>query len=347
MFRESAMAALAPALDWIEAAGDEGEMTVGGCTGLGSIVHGLARAGELLDEARLLDGARRAAALIDRARISSDRLFDIVDGAAGGLLSLLVLHDITPDQALVDAAAACGDHLIAAHLDRRGGWAWPSRSGQHLAGFAHGSAGIAAAFIRLSVVTGRAEYGEAAAHALDFVSSLFSSADRNWPIAEPDPANVVTIMGKMNAWCHGAPGILVSAATMAAAGEEPAIVAQARGALDTVERWNPVQADHLCCGHLGRADALLTGASRLGIPDAAARAHAAAERALTRARSRQHFRLSTPGVEYLVFAAGFYRGLSGIGYQLLRLAAPARVRSILFFGAHGEVPLQDASGILP
>jgi lantibiotic modifying enzyme len=84
MFRESAMAALAPALDWIEAAGDEGEMTVGGCTGLGSIVHGLARAGELLDEARLLDGARRAAALIDLARISSDRLFDIVDGAAGG-----------------------------------------------------------------------------------------------------------------------------------------------------------------------------------------------------------------------------------------------------------------------
>jgi lantibiotic modifying enzyme len=138
----------------------------------------------------------------------------------------------------------------------------------------------------------------------------------------------------MNAWCHGAPGIIVAAAA-ARGGAEPAIVAQARAALATLERWNPVQPDHMCCGHLGRSDAYLTGAGPLGVDDALQGARAIAARALGRARERQHFRLSTPGVEYIVFGAGFFRGLSGIGYQLLRLAEPARVPSILFFGAAG------------
>ena len=36
-------------------------------------------------------------------------------------------------------------------------------------------------------------------------------------------------------------------------------------ALPRISRWDLAQADHLCCGHLGRADALLTAGDRLGV----------------------------------------------------------------------------------
>jgi lantibiotic modifying enzyme len=285
----------------------------------------------------LLDGALRVAGLIDSHRIASDRYYDVVDGAAGALQAALVLHEVRASDALEGVAMRCGDHLIASHIESQNGWAWPSSTRQHLVGYAHGSAGIAAALLRLFAVTGRTVYRDAAAQALEFVSGLFGEVDANWPVSKPDPDNVVTVISKMNAWCHGAPGIVAAAASAADGGVDSAIVSQARRALDTVERWGMIQADHLCCGHLGRADALLTAGGTLGLETPRAAAIDIATRVLTRARARRHFRLSTPGVEYLVFSPGFFRGLAGIGYQLLRLAAPERVASILFFGAKGRL----------
>jgi type 2 lantibiotic biosynthesis protein LanM len=334
-WRDAARAALAPTIERIEAADffdRAARCTIGGCSGLGSIVHALARAGALLQDDRLISAADRVAAAIDSSSIARNRYFDVVDGAAGALLALLTLHDVRANDALVARAIECGDHLLDSHIESADGWAWPSPSGRHLAGFAHGSAGIATALARLSAVTGLPPYRDAALRAFEFVSGLFESTDCNWPVSRPDPNNVMTIMAKMNAWCHGAPGIAVAAFSAPADGSQPAIVDQARRALETIERWSPSQADHLCCGHLGRADAMLTAGIMLGSDAVQDRARDIAARVLLRARSRQHFRLSTPGVEYLVFAPGFYRGLSGIGYQLLRLAAPERVPSILFFG---------------
>jgi lantibiotic modifying enzyme len=338
-WHETASAALAPTLDRIEAAdfADRArDVSIGGCAGLGSIVHALTRAGMLLADERTLSAAARAAGAIDSRQIAADRFLDVVDGAAGAALSLLTLNDVLPDEAAVARAMECGERLLASHLESGEGWTWPSTSGQQLAGYAHGSAGIAAALLRLARVTGVARYRDAALHALDFVGALFGTSDCNWPVSKPDPRNVMTIMVKMNAWCHGAPGITVAALSAGKNGADSRIVEQARRALDTIARWGPAQADHLCCGHLGRADALVTAGAMLGI-DAQPQTRDIAARVLTRARARQHFRLSTPGVEYIVFSPGFFRGLSGIGYQLLRLAAPDRIPSILFFGAGAPV----------
>jgi lantibiotic modifying enzyme len=142
----------------------------------------------------------------------------------------------------------------------------------------------------------------------------------------------------MNAWCHGAPGIALASRRLAEheartgqAGGSGPILAQARSALERLPEWGPNQADHVCCGPLGRVDVLLTAGPALGVADAVPRARAIARRVLARARTRQHFRLSTPGFEYRVFDPGFFKGLSGIGYTLLRLAAPDRLPSVLSF----------------
>ena len=67
-----------------------------------------------------------------------------------------------------------------------------------------------------------------------------------------------------------------------------------------------------------------------------------AAQVVQRARQKGHFRLSSTGFEYRVFDIGFFRGLSGIGYQLLRMAAPGRLPSVLGFEAELG-PIDDTS----
>ena len=71
-------------------------------------------------------------------------------------------------------------------------------------------------------------------------------------------------------------------------------------------RWDANQADHLCCGHFGRVDVLLTAGVRLVGSSAADAARQIAARVVERARRLRHFRLSTPGFEYRVFDAGLF-----------------------------------------
>jgi lantibiotic modifying enzyme len=81
--------------------------------------------------------------------------------------------------------------------------------------------------------------------------------------------------------------------------------------------------DHPCCGHLGRAELLLAA----GHPE---RALDLAGQVVARARSAGTYDISreTPDGRY---APGFFQGISGIGYQLLRLTHPGQLPSVLAF----------------
>src|SRR5205823_8184069 len=89
--------------------------------------------------------------------------------------------------------------------------------------------------------------------------------------------------------------------------------------------------DHLCCGNIGRSDVLFTAGRRLGRQPTLDAAIALANRIEDQAVSRGYFQFVSSGSEYVVFDPGFFMGLSGIGYQLLRLAAPSHLPSVLAF----------------
>ena len=332
-WRRAAHDALTPALMWAEAPdGPNGEMTIGGCSGLGSVVYGLACAGAFLNDERALQAATTAAAAITGDRIAADGRFDIVDGAAGAIVGLLALHARTGDAQLLEIAGACAEHLIARREEEPEGWTWPNARG-HLVGFAHGAAGIGAALLRLAAATDSRAYRDAGEKALAFVAGAFAPGDASWPVAMRERAEPGATIGRMNAWCHGAPGVAVAALAALDGGRDVEMVAQARSAIGSLSRWDVNHADHLCCGHLGRMDVLLTAGVRLTGAAALDTAREIAARVVARARRQQHFRLSTPGFEYRVHDAGFFRGLSGIGYALLRVAQPARLPSVLAFEA--------------
>lgn len=304
---------------------------IGGCNGLGSILYALSVAGRLSSEGGFLDLAERVASHLTLNRIASDRNLDVDGGAAGGILGLMALHGTRPSPDLLEKAIACGRLL----LSRReaipsGGWAWRGRDGALLAGFAHGAAGIALALARLYQATANEEFRRAAFQAHVYERGLFSQEARNWPVlpsGEQRRAKPVF----MTAWCHGAPGIGLARAGSRAVLADGEVEAEIEAALATTLAAGLMRVDHLCCGNLGPAEVLLTLGRLLGRDELVGEARARAADVLARATEARTFRLRSSESENLCFQPGFFRGLSGVGYELLRMAEPDAIPSVLLF----------------
>jgi type 2 lantibiotic biosynthesis protein LanM len=313
-------------------------------SGVGSIVYGLRWLGTLLDDTAFVDLATRVAAAIEPSAIEGDRDLDIIGGSAGAILSLLSLQAAIGDRVL-DRAIMCGDRLVATQVHTHWGSNWPSRDSRMLAGFAHGAAGIAYALVRLYEATGKRTYLDAALRAHRYERSVYSAAHRNWPLVRSAghlPGNVAIVM---TAWCHGAPGIGLARALVrdAVIREDPEVDQEIEIALTTTAALAGNPGDHLCCGNIGRCDVLFTAGRLLGRQSAIDAAASLAARIEDQALARGYFQFVSPGSEYVVFEPGFFQGLSGIGYQLLRLAAPARLPSMLAF--EGRVPAAVAAEV--
>jgi lantibiotic modifying enzyme len=284
---------------------------IGAGLGCGSLVYGYAVGGALLAEESLFDNACRAARLLTPQRIDKDRRFDLLCGAAGALVALLTLYRTRREPWLVDSAVACGEHLLrhrtAGPLGAR---CWKSFGGADMgAGFSQGAAGIAYALNRLAGITCRDDFREAAAEAWEYVAGISSE-------------------GLQGAWCDGAPGI-----GLGRVGGYP--LADANGTLAEIEREMAITiaqgrggVDHLCCGVLGRADVLLTAGRTLNRADWQWEAQKLGAAVVERARQTGRYELgSNPGT----YLSSFHQGMAGVGYELLRLADPDRVPSVLLW----------------
>jgi lantibiotic modifying enzyme len=79
--------------------------------------------------------------------------------------------------------------------------------------------------------------------------------------------------------------------------------------------------DDLCCGHMGRAEALLYASRSLGDERFLKVARALAIQVTERARTGGSYRVTAArGSEH--FSPSLFQGHAGIGYTLLRLARP-------------------------
>jgi lantibiotic modifying enzyme len=81
-----------------------------------------------------------------------------------------------------------------------------------------------------------------------------------------------------------------------------------------VESW-----DTACCGTIGRVEAFVVAAQKLGNLDYLREARTMASTVLRRAQPSGKYLL---GWKKVPFLAGFHQGMSGIGYEFLRLANP-------------------------
>jgi len=302
------------------------EIGIGGASGCGSIIYGLVRVSQFLEEPSLLEDAKQVATLISPDLITADQTFDIISGAAGAILGLLALHNISADSEVLEQAITCGNHLLNHRVASESGYrGWATLDGRLLTGFSHGAAGIAYALLRLYQVAGEITFLEAAQEANAYERSVFIAKEGNWPdFRESSNKERPTCMCS---WCHGAPGIGLARVAGLDILDTPEIRQDIEAAINTTKQHKFSGIDYLCCGNLGRVELLFTAARKLSQPELLEIAITHAAQVVARAEQKGTFSYN-PSLSY---TPGFFHGAAGIGYELLRLAHPDLLPSVLLW----------------
>lgn len=307
---------------------------IGAFHGSGSFLYLLSHLGALWHAPVLLQQAQTMAAQLSEV-IEADRSFDLVAGSTGCLAALLSLYAVAPHSSILAAALQCGDHLLTHARRMPQGIGWQARSTElPLAGMAHGNAGIALNLLRLAAVSQQERFHLGALAALDYERSLFLPEQNNWadlrglcPATSGEDLQTCVLRARppMVAWCHGAAGIGLARLGSLAYHDDQALRAEIAAAVQTTGARGFGSSHALCHGDMGNLETLLV-ASRLLPTDYPP--HTLADRQATllasirtrRWRSCVPQGVQTPGLMY---------GLAGTGYELLRLACPEQVPSLL------------------
>jgi type 2 lantibiotic biosynthesis protein LanM len=307
--------------------------SVGGFGGWGGIIYTFTHAGVLWNDSYLLDEAERLADQLP-AVIEQDTTLDIIGGVAGGLCALLALYRVRPSARVLEVATLCGDKLLttAQRTEHGIGWSTTIESSQPLCGFSHGAAGMALALLQLWELSGKPQFKQAAHEAMAYERSVFAAEQANWPdfrIIEGKPAALALDGTFMSAWCHGAPGVGLGRLYSQSYSNDPKIQDEIDTAIATTLKAGFGSNHSLCHGDLGNLE--LLHAASLKYQDASLRERVdEIASSIVDSISKYGWLCGVPnGVE----TPGLMTGLAGIGYGLLRLAAPERVPSILVMEA--------------
>ncbi len=303
--------------------------SVGATSGFSSMVYALSVIAGILEDPSYLQKAKEVSQLITPGMIRNDRNYDVMTGTAGCLLAMLRLHQATGDASLLEKADICGNHLLnSATFRDDGSCGWQTMRGKMLTGFSHGAAGIAFALFSAFEITGCRRYYETAAQAIRYENQHFSPHHQNWQDLRDLPGHAEGEPQFMTSWCHGAPGIALGRLGARHIYNNETVQADITAALGTTAGTGMMNADHLCCGNLGRAEVLNYAALKEKDQTLLDQAYARIRESLDRATANGHFILFHQHGEPF-FNPGFFQGLSGIGYQLLRMAYPGNFPAIL------------------
>jgi len=197
---------------------------------------------------------------------------------------------------------------------------------------AHGAAGIAWALCELATLSGKERFLLTAREALVYERSLFSRAHGNWPdlrVSTAPEGGSGKSPGEKKAdatsWCHGAPGIGIARLMCLPWFDDTPTRNEIRVALETTLKRGFGGGHSLCHGDLGNVDLLLLASEILGESRWRVRANRVA--AYVVRSIREHGWLC--GTVSQQETPGLMTGLAGIGYELLRLAEPDLVPSVL------------------
>jgi type 2 lantibiotic biosynthesis protein LanM len=294
-------------------------MGVGAAIGLGSIVYALCVMSRCLQNGDLLADALKAAELFTDELIAADKLLDVMGGSAGGILGLIRLYRDTQSADVLKRAIKCGEHLLAQpRLGPDGARSWVGQGfGSHaLNGMSHGAAGFAYALAALSAASARPEFAHAAAECVAFENSSYDAERKNWP----DFRNMTGPAWPCR-WCHGAPGIglarIATAKTAVLDGKR--LNADIGNALQGAAQCPNGEVDTLCCGTLGRIEFLCEAGRSLDRPDLR-RLASQSLMAIMKQAAQTDYRWNSGKRQ---FNLGLFRGLSGVGYTLLRQVGPS------------------------
>ncbi|NEO41864.1 MAG: type 2 lantipeptide synthetase LanM [Moorea sp. SIOASIH] len=339
-FKEVALAALSPLRQSLKKAQADRNLLqlrldgiklggILGLMGLGGIIYSLVKISQFLQEPALLEDAQQAAKLITADVIAADQKLDIIFGVAGAIMGLLTLYQQTGEKVLLDIAVACGNHLLSqrTHTAPR---AWKTISKTPLTGFSHGAAGNSLSLLHLYAATADKVYLEAAKEGIEYETSVFDTSVRNWPVFSSfEETNRIILQ---HTWCNGSVGIGLARLGSSTILQTKQIYSDIEVALETTKQYavSSLDVDFLCCGSLGRTELFVVASQKLGNQEWLTTAREQAASVIARAKNNGSYAL-LPHLPNSVFSPNFFKGSAGVGYQLLRLASPESLPSVLIW----------------
>ena len=203
-------------------------------------------------------------------RFARDEALDVIGGSASAIVTLIGLQQAIGSSYLLTLAREMGERLVlrAEAAERGVAWKVSANPQRPLAGFSHGSSGIAWALLVLYRATGEEKFKDTALQALQFEKCAFSPSAENWLDLRGE-LNDESRPKFMTAWCHGAPGIGLSRLRML----QQLGTEQTRNDIDIALRTTRSRgfgSNHcLCHGDLGNLELFLEAG--LFLDDSAAR----------------------------------------------------------------------------
>lgn len=305
---------------------------IGGATGAGGVIYALSLLSKFLKDRSFYEAGVRLALHITSPVIAADTKLDVIAGSAGTIFSLLALWDISHDEALLAPAILCGEHLLYSRCEgpcrTR---AWKTLGSRPLTGSSHGAAGISDALARLFLVTGQKRFLQGAADGLCFERSLFNAAVSNWPDFRACSVETDRPTFPRGRWCHGAGGIALSRLSTQRAINDLQIAGEISSAVANTQKFNfsnSACGDYICCGTFSQIAILNEAGLRLKRRELIQKAEVNAISVIRRAHN-------APGFRWLVGSdsqnPGFFSGLSGIGYECLRLFKPSSLPCVILW----------------
>jgi lantibiotic modifying enzyme len=305
----------------------------GGLAGAGSLPYAFSQLATWLKMPELLDSAREAAIAITPGQIMTEERLDVMRGCAGTLLALLSFIEegtaMGMDSGMApELALLCGRRLLEKRVSYNSGpRAWPAVDSLPLSGFAHGTAGIAYALVRLFQYTGQEEFRDAAIEGFAFERTLYIPELQTWF----DPRCNLPL--NKASWCEGAPGVALGILGSMIAIDSHALRHDLEQALSITRQLPECPFDHLCCGNFGLVEIMNVAGSVLGRLQLTAHARQLATQLLARAAT-SGFRFQSHDPQSTLYGKSesnpsLYMGLAGVGYTLLRLIYPDLFPSVL------------------
>ena len=256
--------------------------------------------------------------------VDNDKFYDLLGGSAGIIQVLLNIYEQFNSEQALQIAQNYGDHLLKNKVVTEKGVGWLDPSSQSmLGGFSHGTSGIAWSLLRLHELTPKQEYFETALEAIRYDRSLYDSQNCNWA----DLRNSHHKSSEFSAaWCHGSSGIGLSRLLYLPYIKDALLQQEIETSLSTTVEIGMGRCHSLCHGDLGNSELFHMAGSTLERPEWNRMAHAVAMNVI---KEKQEAGKYKTGVGCHIEVPGLLLGLSGIGYQLLRLAQPNQVPSVL------------------
>ena len=241
---------------------------------------------------------------------------DFVGGLAGAMIVLQRIHESTKDhRALVRLISLRQQIIQRAHWDaERCYWKSPMFEAP-LGGFAHGTAGIAWALASTMMVATDPGVDHVVEAALRHDESYYRSDIGTWIDGRNGKSS--------NYWCHGAAGIGLAAQAIHAMRGSKRAGHMCERAYQAVSNQGALGDDCMCHGTLGNAELL----AAVGDNDKVRAFYCAAH---SKFLEQGDWSCVGVGSERL---SSLLCGTSGIGYQMLRFAAPNLVPNLLLLEA--------------